>query len=45
MTDVQEAVPVELTVQDLVSAVEVHELRKHFKVPDRKRGRFGRKTP
>jgi ABC-2 type transport system ATP-binding protein len=44
MTDVQEAVPVELTVPDLVSAVEVHELRKHFKVPDRKRGRFGRKT-
>jgi ABC-2 type transport system ATP-binding protein len=44
MTDVQEAVPVELAVPDLVSAVEVHELRKHFKVPDRKRGRFGRKT-
>ena len=43
MTDV-EAVPVELAVPDLVSAVEVHELRKHFKVPDRKRGRFGRKT-
>jgi ABC-2 type transport system ATP-binding protein len=35
---------VELAVPDLVSAVEVHELRKHFKVPDRKRGRFGRKT-
>jgi ABC-2 type transport system ATP-binding protein len=34
----------ELAVPDLVSAVEVHELRKHFKVPDRKRGRFGRKT-
>jgi len=44
MTDVREAVPVELIVSDLVSAVEVHELRKHFKVPDRKRGRFGRKT-
>jgi ABC-2 type transport system ATP-binding protein len=44
MTDVQEAVPVELAVADLVSAVEVHELRKVFKVPDRKRGRFGRKT-
>ncbi|MGH3132660.1 MAG: ABC transporter ATP-binding protein [Gaiellaceae bacterium] len=29
---------------DLVVAVEVHELRKHFKVPDRKKGRFGRKT-
>jgi ABC-2 type transport system ATP-binding protein len=28
----------------LVTAVDVHELRKHFKVPDRKRGRFGRKT-
>jgi ABC-2 type transport system ATP-binding protein len=35
---------VELAVADLVSAVEVHELRKVFKVPDRKRGRFGRKT-
>jgi ABC-2 type transport system ATP-binding protein len=44
MTDVQEAVPVELAVPDLVSAVEVHELRKHFKVPDRKRGRFGKKV-
>jgi ABC-2 type transport system ATP-binding protein len=44
MTDVQEAVPVKVAVPDLVSAVDVHELRKHFKVPDRKRGRFGRKT-
>jgi ABC-2 type transport system ATP-binding protein len=44
MTDVHEAVPMELAVPDLVTAVEVHELRKHFKVPDRKRGRFGRKT-
>jgi ABC-2 type transport system ATP-binding protein len=44
MTDIQEAVPVEVAVRDLVTAVEVHELRKQFKVPDRKRGRFGRKT-
>ena len=42
MTDVQE-VPME-TKPDLATAVEVRELRKHFKVPDRKRGRFGRKT-
>jgi ABC-2 type transport system ATP-binding protein len=44
MTDIQEAVPIRVAVPDLVSAVEVHELRKVFKVPDRKRGRFGRKT-
>jgi ABC-2 type transport system ATP-binding protein len=44
MTDIQEAVPVEVAVPDLVSAVAVHELRKVFRVPDRKRGRFGRKT-
>jgi ABC-2 type transport system ATP-binding protein len=44
MTDIQQAVPVEVAVPDLVAAVEVHELRKLFKVPDRKRGRFGRKT-
>jgi ABC-2 type transport system ATP-binding protein len=44
MSQVQEAVGRERVVADLVSAVEVQELRKHFKVPDRKRGRFGRKT-
>jgi len=44
MTEIQEAVPIKAAVPDLVSAVEVRELRKHFKVPDRKRGRFGRKT-
>jgi ABC-2 type transport system ATP-binding protein len=45
MTDIREAVPVEeRVVADLATAVEVHELRKQFKVPDRKRGRFGRKT-
>jgi ABC-2 type transport system ATP-binding protein len=44
MTEIQEAVPEERVVADLATAVEVHELRKHFKVPDRKRGRFGRKT-
>jgi ABC-2 type transport system ATP-binding protein len=42
MTDVQEVLME--TKPDLATAVEVHELRKHFKVPDRKRGRFGRKT-
>ena len=44
MTGIQEAARGEHAVADLASAVEVHELRKHFKVPDRKRGRFGRKT-
>jgi ABC-2 type transport system ATP-binding protein len=44
MTEIQEAVLEERVVADLVSAVEARELRKQFKVPDRKRGRFGRKT-
>jgi ABC-2 type transport system ATP-binding protein len=44
MTDIQEAVSLEVAAPELVSAVEAHELRKQFKVPDRKRGRFGRKT-
>jgi ABC-2 type transport system ATP-binding protein len=44
MTEIQEALEMRRDVADLVSAVEVLELRKHFKVPDRKRGRFGRKT-
>jgi ABC-2 type transport system ATP-binding protein len=44
MTGIQEAVPLEATTPDLVAAVEVRELRKHFKVPDRKKGRFGRKV-
>jgi ABC-2 type transport system ATP-binding protein len=44
MTEIREAAPRERVVADLVAAVEVHELRKQFKVPDRKRGRFGRKT-
>jgi ABC-2 type transport system ATP-binding protein len=44
MTDMQEAAPViEATPPDLVSAVGVRDLRKHFRVPDRKKGRFGRK--
>ena len=34
----------EAAPRDLVQAVEVHELRKVFKVPDRKKGRFGKKT-
>jgi ABC-2 type transport system ATP-binding protein len=44
MTEIREAVRMETTTPGLVPAVEAHELRKHFKVPDRKRGRFGRKT-
>jgi ABC-2 type transport system ATP-binding protein len=44
MTEIQEAVLEERVVADLVSAVEARELRKQFKVPDRKRGRFGKKT-
>jgi ABC-2 type transport system ATP-binding protein len=44
MTGTQEAAREGHVVADLASAVEVLELRKHFKVPDRKRGRFGRKT-
>ena len=44
MTEVREAPPMEIVPRDLVQAVEVHELRKVFKVPDRKKGRFGRKT-
>jgi ABC-2 type transport system ATP-binding protein len=43
MTEIQEVVHEERVAADLAAAVEVHELRKHFKVPDRKRGRFGRK--
>jgi ABC-2 type transport system ATP-binding protein len=44
MTEIQEAVQEEHVVADLAIAVEVLELRKVFKVPDRKKGRFGRKT-
>jgi len=44
MTDVQQAALMESTTPGLVVAVEARELRKHFKVPDRKKGRFGRKT-
>ena len=43
MTDVQEAIRMERSTPGLVPAVEVLELRKEFKVPDRKRGRFGKK--
>ena len=45
MTDMQEAAPVKIASRRPgVAAVEVHELRKHFKVADRKRGRFGKRT-
>jgi ABC-2 type transport system ATP-binding protein len=45
MTETQEVTPVEIASRRTgVAAVEVHELRKHFKVADRKRGRFGKKT-
>jgi ABC-2 type transport system ATP-binding protein len=44
MTEIQEVPVPEASVPDLVAAVEVLGLRKHFKVPDRKRGRFGRKV-
>ncbi|MDQ3379772.1 MAG: ABC transporter ATP-binding protein [Actinomycetota bacterium] len=44
MTEIREAPSMEAVARDLVVAVEVHELRKEFKVPDRKKGRFGRKT-
>jgi len=44
MTEIREAPSMEAVPRDLVQAVVVHELRKEFKVPDRKKGRFGRKT-
>ncbi len=44
MAQTQEAVPLDAARRRSPPAVEVHELRKVFRVPDRKRGRFGRKT-
>ncbi|MEX2613336.1 MAG: ABC transporter ATP-binding protein, partial [Gaiellaceae bacterium] len=44
MIETHDVVPLEALRPDVVAAVEVHELRKVFKVPDRKRGRFGRKA-
>jgi ABC-2 type transport system ATP-binding protein len=44
MTEVQEAVPIEAARRRLEPAVDVHELRKEFKIRDRKKGRFGRRT-
>ena len=44
MTEIREAPSMEAVPRDLVAAVEVHELRKEFRVPDRKKGRFGRKA-
>jgi ABC-2 type transport system ATP-binding protein len=44
MTETHEVVPLDSARRNVVAAVEVRELQKVFKVPDRKRGRFGRKT-
>jgi ABC-2 type transport system ATP-binding protein len=44
MTEVQEAVPIEAARRRLEVAVAAHELRKEFKIRDRKKGRFGRRT-
>jgi ABC-2 type transport system ATP-binding protein len=44
MTEVQEAVPIEAARRRSPPAVAVHELRKEFKLRDRKKGRFGRRT-
>jgi ABC-2 type transport system ATP-binding protein len=44
MTEVQEAVPIEAARRRSPPAVGVHELRKEFKIRDRKKGRFGRRT-
>jgi ABC-2 type transport system ATP-binding protein len=44
MSEVQEAVPIQVVRHHPESAVEVQELRKEFKIRDRKQGRFGRKT-
>jgi ABC-2 type transport system ATP-binding protein len=44
MTETHEVVPLDAAPRNVVAAVEVRELRKEFRIPDRKRGRFGRKT-
>jgi len=44
MTEVQEAISLEVARRRLPPAVEVRELRKEFRRRDRKRGRFGRRT-
>jgi ABC-2 type transport system ATP-binding protein len=44
MTEVQEAVPIEAARRRSPPAVAVRELRKEFKLRDRKKGRFGRRT-
>jgi ABC-2 type transport system ATP-binding protein len=44
MTEVQEAVPIEAVRPRPAPAVDVRGLRKEFKLRDRKKGRFGRKT-
>ena len=43
MTEVQEAISLEVARRRLPPAVEVRELRKEFRRRDRKRGRFGRR--
>jgi len=44
MSEVQEAVPIQVVRHHPEFAVRVQELRKEFKIRDRKQGRFGRKT-
>ena len=44
MTDVREAVPIEVARRRSPPAVEVHELRKVFRRRDRKLGRFAKRT-
>jgi ABC-2 type transport system ATP-binding protein len=44
MSEVQEAVPIEAVRSAPAAAVEARDLRKEFKVRDRKKGRFGRRT-
>jgi ABC-2 type transport system ATP-binding protein len=44
MSEVQEAVPIEAVRSPSAAAVEARDLRKEFKVRDRKKGRFGRRT-
>jgi ABC-2 type transport system ATP-binding protein len=44
MMETTEAVPLEAARRAEPAAVEVHELRKEFRLRDRKQGRFGRRT-
>jgi ABC-2 type transport system ATP-binding protein len=44
MTEVREVVPLGAARRRPAPAVDVHELRKEFKIRDRKQGRFGKRT-